>query len=404
MFRNFESTSISDRGNRRSKRARSTPLRLEGLEMRYLMAAAPVAIDDSVYYTAMNTNLVVTATSNPPGLIANDIDIDGVPQLASIVTNPTSGSLIAFASNGTFTYRPNPGFKGVDTFSYRISDGTQNSNVAIASVAVGTPLLGRANRDSNVVASIPIENTGMGSGEAIVDYTTGDLIFAESVTPSDTLVYRSDALTRPIISVVTRVSPVGPLPTAISARLTFNGIAGTVYDYNTSFLAAGQDVRFTLQADGSNLPTGMYDYSMLIATTVSGVTTNQFFAGKQAIVNRNSSEFGAGWWLEGLDRIFDSPTGALLVRGNGNTFWFRKSGTSYLHADGDVEFNTLVKSGSVFVLTSKTGIVSNFSGIGLLTSVVDTNGNTFTYTYADRNSDGITIGSRIWSHYESCLQ
>ena len=66
MFRNFESTSFSDCGNQRSKRARSTPLRLEGLEMRYLMAAAPVAIDDSVYYTAMNTNLVVTATSPTP--------------------------------------------------------------------------------------------------------------------------------------------------------------------------------------------------------------------------------------------------------------------------------------------------------------------------------------------------
>jgi YD repeat-containing protein len=116
----------------------------------------------------------------------------------------------------------------------------------------------------------------------------------------------------------------------------------------------------------------------------------QTFTGKQAIVNRTDSEFGAGWWLNGLDSVVDSGSGALLVKGNGDTLWFPKSGSDYLHAAGDVGYHELVKNGGgTFTLTSKTGIVSNFSTLGLLTSIVDTNGNTTTLAYADQDSDSI---------------
>ena len=114
------------------------------------------------------------------------------------------------------------------------------------------------------------------------------------------------------------------------------------------------------------------------------------FSGKQAIVNRSSSEFGANWWLNDLDRLIDSSSGALLATGKGDTLWFAKSGSNYLHADGDVSYGVLVKNvNNTFTLTSKYRDMSNFSTLGLLTSVVDTNSNTISFAYADRNSDGI---------------
>jgi hypothetical protein len=80
----------------------------------------------------------------------------------------------------------------------------------------------------------------------------------------------------------------------------------------------------------------------------------------------------------------------LLVKGNGDTLWFKKSGSNYLNADGDVTDSVLVKTGSnTFTLTNKYGVVSNFSTLGLLTSIVDTNSNTVSYSYADRNGNGI---------------
>ena len=88
------------------------------------MAAVPVARDDAAFYTNVGTDLVVTTSSSPAALLANDFDIDGGTLTSSVVTNPTSGSQISFGSNGTFTYRPNSSFVGIDLFSYKVNDGT----------------------------------------------------------------------------------------------------------------------------------------------------------------------------------------------------------------------------------------------------------------------------------------
>ena len=340
------------------------------------MAAVPIANNDAAFYTSISTDLVVSTSSNPAHLLANDLDIDGGAITSSVVTNPTSGTLIAFGTNGTFTYRPNTGFVGVDRFTYKVNDGSLDSNVATVTIAVGTKLLASQNLPNN---------TGIHS-----QLTTGNLYLTEPLTPDQTLVYRSDSLSKPIVTVETQLAPGISVPSAITAQLTFNGTAGTNYSYNTSGMVAGQSLRFALQADGSSLATGMYDYTLTVATTIGGSTTSQTFTGKQAIVNRSASEFGSGWWLDGLHRLVDSSVGALLVQGNGDTLWFEKSGSSYLHADGDTTYSTLVKTGgNTFTLTSKNGLISNFSTTGLLRSIVDTNSNTTSFAYADRNSDSI---------------
>ena len=77
------------------------------------------------------------------------------------------------------------------------------------------------------------------------------------------------------------------VPSAITAQLTFNGTAGTNYCYNTSGMVAGQSLRFALQADGTSLATGMYDYTLTVATTIGGSSTTRSFTGKQAIFNRS---------------------------------------------------------------------------------------------------------------------
>jgi len=340
------------------------------------MAAVPIANNDSAFYTSISTDLIVSTSSIPAHLLANDLDIDGGAITSCVVVNPTSGTLIAFGTNGTFTYRPNTGFVGIDYFTYKVNDGSLDSNVATVTIAVGTKMLAAQNLASN---------TGIHS-----QLTTGNLVLTESITPDQTLVYRSDSLSKPIIIVETQLAPGVSVPSAVTAQLTFNGTAGINYSYDTSSMVAGQSIRFALQANGSSLATGMYDYTLTVATTIGGSATNQTFTGKQAIVNRSASDFGAGWWLDGLDRLVDSSAGALLVQGNGDTLWFEKSGSSYLHADGDTTYSTLVKTGgNTFTLTNKTGVISNFSTTGSLTSIVDTNSNTTSFAYADRNSDSI---------------
>ncbi len=62
----------------------------------------------------------------------------GSPVLtATAVTQPANGS-VTVAANGSFTYTPNAGFTGVDTFTYRPSDGTFTGNSTAVSILVGT--------------------------------------------------------------------------------------------------------------------------------------------------------------------------------------------------------------------------------------------------------------------------
>jgi VCBS repeat-containing protein len=89
---------------------------------------APVAVDDA-RGTTKNTTL------NGVSVLGNDTDVDGDPLSASLVGTTASGALM-LNSDGTFTYTPNNGFVGTDTFTYEASDGTKVSNVATVTITV----------------------------------------------------------------------------------------------------------------------------------------------------------------------------------------------------------------------------------------------------------------------------
>ncbi|MEQ1845807.1 MAG: ELWxxDGT repeat protein, partial [Nitrospira sp.] len=68
-------------------------------------------------------------------VLTNDRDPEGKPLTAVRVSGPTKGTLTLNA-NGTFTYRPNAGFIGTDSFTYRASDGLVTSNLATVTITV----------------------------------------------------------------------------------------------------------------------------------------------------------------------------------------------------------------------------------------------------------------------------
>ena len=71
-------------------------------------------------------------------VLGNDTDADGDPLEALLESQPLHG-LVVLSSDGAFQYRPDSGFVGVDSFSYRISDGKGGVATAIASVDVRAP-------------------------------------------------------------------------------------------------------------------------------------------------------------------------------------------------------------------------------------------------------------------------
>jgi len=90
----------------------------------------PVANDDD-YSTDEDQLLNVTA----PGVLSNDTDPNGDTLTAVKVSDPTNGSL-TLNSDGSFTYTPNNGFSGTDSFTYKANDGTNDSNVVTVTITV----------------------------------------------------------------------------------------------------------------------------------------------------------------------------------------------------------------------------------------------------------------------------
>jgi VCBS repeat-containing protein len=92
---------------------------------------APVANDDS-YSTDEDTVLTVPAAT---GVLANDTDLDGDALTAIKLANPSHGT-VTLNSNGSFTYTPETGYYGDDTFTYKANDGQAESNVATVTITV----------------------------------------------------------------------------------------------------------------------------------------------------------------------------------------------------------------------------------------------------------------------------
>lgn len=93
----------------------------------------PVAVDEA-YTTIGNVGLSITEAN---GLLANDVSPDG--STLSITGNTTitttaGGSAVLNPSTGAFTYEPKPGFRGKDTFTYTIQNGSGKTSTASVSI------------------------------------------------------------------------------------------------------------------------------------------------------------------------------------------------------------------------------------------------------------------------------
>ncbi len=95
----------------------------------------PTATNDS-YSTDEDTALTVTAAS---GVSANDTDNEKDVLTATLLTSPSHAASFTLNSDGSFDYTPNANFHGSDSFTYKVSDGTVDSNIATVTLTV-TPI------------------------------------------------------------------------------------------------------------------------------------------------------------------------------------------------------------------------------------------------------------------------
>ena len=119
----------------------------------------PVANDDS-YTVNEDTTLTVSA----PGVQANDTDLDGNTLTATRVSGPSHGTL-ALNADGSFSYTPAANYNGTDSFTYKVNDGTVDSNVATVTITINAvddaPVAGNNNYTTNENTTLTVAAPGV---------------------------------------------------------------------------------------------------------------------------------------------------------------------------------------------------------------------------------------------------
>ena len=124
----LDEVALFDRALSAAEIARLFEIGQDGISLRSI--PVPLAADDT-YTTPIETDLTVAAVD---GVLANDTPATAT-QTVELVIDVTNGALV-LGDDGGFTYTPDAGFTGDDTFTYKWSDGLQDSNDAIATITV----------------------------------------------------------------------------------------------------------------------------------------------------------------------------------------------------------------------------------------------------------------------------
>ena len=93
-----------------------------------------MALDDS-YTGFADEELNVSVAA---GILANDSDVDGDTFVARLEADVSNG-VLSFNPDGSFTYTPESGFIGTDSFIYVANDGTSDSGVATVTLTIEQP-------------------------------------------------------------------------------------------------------------------------------------------------------------------------------------------------------------------------------------------------------------------------
>jgi len=96
--------------------------------------AVPITADPANDPPTADDQNLATAEDTPKAITLTASDIENDPLTFTVASGPSSGSLSGSAPN--LTYTPQPGFSGVDSFTFVANDGTDDSAAATITVTV----------------------------------------------------------------------------------------------------------------------------------------------------------------------------------------------------------------------------------------------------------------------------
>ncbi len=142
---------------------------------------------------SITTNEDVATSSTLTGA-----DADSDPITFGVVTGPANGSITAFnITTGAFTYTPNAGYFGADSFTFKTNDGTASSSAATVSITVVEVVTPPGNTApiATPQAITTLQDTATSSTLAGTDADLDTLTFGTSTSPANGVITLFNALT-----------------------------------------------------------------------------------------------------------------------------------------------------------------------------------------------------------------
>ena len=205
-----------------------------------------------------DTNVTQVDTPVNGNVLPNDFDPDGDPIVVTANTDPANGTLV-INPDGSYTYTPDPGFEGVDTFMYTICDN-------------GTPSL----CDDATVVIYVIPNNGN------TTHAVDDAYYGEIDTPLLGNVLDND--TDPQGDNQTVDTTISPVSGPSNGTLVLNADGSFTYTPGSGFTGTDQFV-YGIFDDGAPVATSVATAYILIAQTpapaIAIVKTGIFIDGNQ---------------------------------------------------------------------------------------------------------------------------
>lgn len=120
----------------------------------------PVATGES-YNVTPGMTLSINAAS---GVLVNDTDADAGDLLTAQMTSGTSDGVVNLNADGSFTYTPDIGFTGTDSFTYVANDGDADSNEVTVTFNVAEMIdpIVQFTLQTTTLAGVPIDRIAIG--------------------------------------------------------------------------------------------------------------------------------------------------------------------------------------------------------------------------------------------------
>jgi len=266
----------------------------------------PAALQNN-YSLSEDSNLTIAA----PGVLANDVDMDGDPLTAELISTTTKGAL-TFNSDGSFIYTPNPDFNGADGFIYRVTDGNEYSQNA-------TVFLNVTGANDAPVNSVPGAQVVAENNPLIFSTARGNLVSVSDIDAN--------------------ASPIRVALTATGGTLTLSRIAGLTFFSGDGTADAAMTFNGTLQ----NINLALNGMSFIPATGFSGAASLQ-------ISTSDLGNTGTGGVLTDVDVVNIS----VLKRGD-----FHFAAPTYRAAE---------KAGTITITVARTGGSAGAAAVNYSTS------------------------------------